>query len=162
MKRTILVVIGILVLLMASCAITPKLVGIFNEDIPESESAWITPAGTGKVISYNGIPVDWNWKGLSFTMYQIPAGNTILEWDIDSRDIIGKGIIFQYNFLPGKQYHFYPSWKDGNYGFWVFEDDFRTKIPPNVMFTSGAVDTKKSIGFFPFLNTNNRRRTASE
>ena len=148
MKKTILVVIGILGFLMASC-VTPKLALVFDEAAPVEKSAWISPVSVGTITSYNGIPVEWKSKIGVFEVYQIPAGSTVLEWNLDSsaHNFLGQGILFQYNFLEGKQYHFRPAINDGKSGFWIWEQDIGTNLP-------GTYNMNNSVGFFPFLNTN--------
>lgn len=137
------VLIGIVVLLIMSCSTSVGLV--FDESVPGEQSAQIITAGTGKVTEYNGIPVNWDFFGPR--TIQIPAGDTILVWDIDSTSgYIGKNMAFRYYFKAQMKYMFVASQEDGIAGLNVWEHGLDDKV-------GVAKDTDPSYqGFFPFLN----------
>jgi len=160
--KHLLFFICISTLLMTSCATKAEI--IFDDSIAVEKTAWICPGNVGTIISYNEIEV--NWKGSKFI--QIPAGNTLLEWNIYSS--IGnttyraENILSRYNFLPGKQYYFIfgrdPEAKEegtGVLGIKVYVYDIGETINRNTS------EMKKHFdGFAPFLNLNARRRTVLE
>ena len=120
-----------------SCAVTPKVKQIFDESIPLEKTTRISAGNAGEIIGYNGIVVSWKNEGsIVPTMIQIPAGDTLLEWNVQSRNgnIIysGKNLLFRFNFQAQKQYIFLASRVDGKEGFKVYVYDFEEKIPSNM------------------------------
>jgi hypothetical protein len=153
-------------LLTASCVITPKAKVVYDESIAVEKTAWICPGNIGAVIGYNGIEVNWKFTPLSFTFIQIPAGNTLLEWNIDTSTgntiLKANNILFRYNFLQGKQYLFLLGYdpkenENGSLGLKVYMYD----IGENVNGTYGEME-KHYYGFAPFLNYDSKRRTILE
>jgi len=144
--------IGILFLaVFTGCAMTPKVNHIVDDSIPLERSAWISPLNAGIIIGYNGIPVSWRVWGTSAGMIQIPAGDTLLEWNVDSASgntiYRGSNILFRFNFQPNMQYLFLAGREDGRSGFNVYIFDLGEKIPGN------PYVSQNRLGFFPFLNT---------
>jgi hypothetical protein len=148
-------------LLTVSCAMTPKAKIIYDESIVVEKTAWICPTNIGAIIGYNGMEVNWKFNPFSFsTFIQIPAGNTLLEWNIDSSQgnmiYRADNILMRYNFLPGKQYLFLlgrdPSNENGNLGLKVYMYNIGERIGA----TYSEMD-KHYQGFAPFLNVDNRR-----
>ena len=164
----------IAVTFLVSCATTTTgSVGIVhNRSVPVEQSAWISPSDPpnvlGEITGYNGTAVKWKISrtklfGLDIKFIQIPAGNTILEWNINTtlvlyddsvystgqtlRSIKGKNILFAYNFRPGKKYFFRFLLKDEKYGFNVFSYNFDEEIS-----FSGEGTRAHLEGFVPFLN----------
>ena len=145
---------GIFVLiftLFAGCAATPRVNHVVDDSIPLERSAWINPYNAGTIIGYNGIPVNWRpTGGVSANFIQIPAGDTLLEWNINSYysgvNYTGNNILFRFNFRPQQQYVFLPVRLDGKSGFRVYAWDIGEKIP------SGVYKADHYVGFFPFLN----------
>ena len=134
---------------------TPKVGFNYDESIPVEKSAMVFQ-NVGDIIVYNGINV--NWKQYKMTRgVQIPAGDTLLEWNIQSNDILGKNILFRYNFQPNKQYTFWVCFRNEDhedenfsykiYGLQVFAYDFGHKIT-----YSDFGNEKYLVGFVPFLN----------
>jgi hypothetical protein len=162
--KNLLFLICITMLSLSSC-LTPKANIIFDQSVEAEKSAWICPGNVGTITAYNEIEV--NWKGLKFI--QIPAGNTLLEWEIHSN--IGntiysaENILFRYNFLPGKQYFLVfgrdPGEKEpgaGMLGIKLYVYDMGETIAG-----SDSAMEKHFDGFAPFLNiSTGRRRTVLE
>jgi len=152
-------------LLTVSCVITPKAKVIYDESVAVEKSAWICPTNIGSIIGYNGMEVNWKFNPFSFTFIQIPAGNTLLEWNIDTNDgnmiYRAENIIMRYNFLQGKQYLFLigydPSVENGNLGLKVYMYDIGERINGNY-----PEMNKHYHGFAPFLNVSNSRKTILE
>ena len=150
MKKKELVLFGLCFFILSSCSSISKVTQTFDESVPIEKSSWISPLLAGDIIGYNGIPVSWKNKAFSLQIIQIPAGDTLLEWNIEGGGYIGKNILFRFDFLPQKQYFFRPRQEDGVYGFNVYVYEFDEKIP-NV---GEPQNMKHLLGFFPFLNTN--------
>jgi hypothetical protein len=162
LRKKLFIVCAVLAccLLAFSCG-TPKLVATFDESVPLEKSSWISTSFLGEIKSYNGIPV--NWKGpdaITVEMIQIPAGQTVLEWNIEvsaggvtAGDVRIKymsrinGALFTYNFLPGKQYMFHYEPADETPGLHVFEFNINEKIP-----VSYAQNRTNFVSFVPFSN----------
>lgn len=152
-----LAVIGILVFLIFSCKSSAGI--IFDDSVPVEQTAWLSTAslGTtsiGKIIGYNGIAVDWS--GVT-KMIQIPAGNTVLEWNIDASDYhthyTGKNILFAYNYKPQKQYFFAVRVEDEMYGLRVYEFEM------GEMFSTSSTFEERFVEFVPFLNVKSNLKT---
>jgi len=145
--KKLLITIGIAALLAVSC-VSSTAGTVYNDSVPPEQSSYITPT-VGTVIGYNGITV--HWKGMS-NMIQIPAGDTLLEWDIDFTDgyihYTGNGgLLTRYNFLPQKKYHFYVAMVDDKAGLRVYMYDYEEKIRPSMK----DMETHY-VNFIPFLN----------
>jgi hypothetical protein len=110
-----LFIIGVVVLLISSCATETRATIVYDELIALEETAWISTYNMGTIVKYNGEEVNWP-ASKKDELIQIPAGDTLLEWDIhstiDNKYWSGKAVI-RYNFQPQKQYYFFP----GNYHF---------------------------------------------
>ena len=140
--------IGLLVSLVISCTTSAGVV--FDDTIPLEETAWVNTNNVGMVTAYNGIPV--NWKSTMTKAIQIPAGDTLLEFDlrltIGSTTYTGRGILFQYNYQPQKQYFFMGAREEGIVGLNVYSYNFGEK--PWTL--SQKEFDKHFIAFVPFLN----------
>jgi len=143
--KKLFVLIGISVLLFFSC----KTLVAFDESIPEEKTARISFDSVGNITAYNGIPVNWK-RSLAFNVYQIPAGETTLEFDLDNRNFFGKNILIKYDFQPQKEYFFDVGKRDNMTGLIVYAWDYGDK-----MAGSGTPKQIQShyVGFAPFLNT---------
>ena len=151
MKKKELVLFGLCFIIFSSCAHLEKATQTFDESVPMENSSWICPRGGGEIIGYNGIPVSWKIPFFgAVPVIQIPAGDTLLEWNIDNGYYKGKNILFRFNFQPQKQYYFDAGKEDEAYGLYVFEWDCNEKLP----WLKGGWDKRGLLGFFPFLNTN--------
>jgi len=141
--------------LLGSCSSTPKVGTVFNESVPELNSALITTYNTGVITSYNGIAVNWESSGAG-DMIQIPAGETVLEWNINStRGAViykGNGMIFKYNFQPHKQYVFTVTRKEGKSGFNVYLYDFGEEIK----WSNDDLESRL-VAFVPFENAGEKK-----
>jgi hypothetical protein len=135
------------VLLLGSCVTTSEK-AVFDESVLIEDSAWIMER-VGKIVNYNGIPVDWTLGTTG--MARIPAGDTILEWNINYSTGLatfrGDGLIMRYNFLPSFCYTFMVSEKNNQYGLNVYAFEFDEKLP----ITWNAYE-EHFVGFAPFLN----------
>lgn len=142
--KNLLALIGISGLLFFSC----KTITAFDESIPEEKTARIIFVNVGSITSYNDIPVDWK-RTIGFHFYQIPAGDTKLEFDIENGNYSGKNIIIKYDFQPQKEYYFEIGKKDNNYGLTVYAWDYGDKSS-----VSGTPKQMQAhiVGFAPFLN----------
>ena len=152
MKKRELILFGLCFLIISSCSYT-KVTRTYDESIPLEKSSRIVITGVGDVIGYNGIPVNWkNKMSLSLQIIQIPAGDTLLEWNVESTTGFvvyrGKNILFRFNFQPQKIYYLTVGQKDQAFGLNVWAYDFDEKVPVEFR------NTEHFIGFFPFLNTN--------
>jgi hypothetical protein len=129
--KKLLALVCISCLLYLSCA--TNVVGIVHDSsVPLERSAQLTFDG-GEIIRYNGVAVDWKKK--RGELIQIPAGNTLLEIDLNvnrshgsvvgynpygtpnrvvTTEIYEGKVLFSYNFQPNKHYLLY------------FLDDFGT------------------------------------
>jgi hypothetical protein len=143
--RKLLILIGMSVLLFFSC----KTLVAFDESIPEEKTARISFDSVGNITAYNGIPVNWK-RSLAFNVYQIPAGETTLEFDLDNRNYFGKNILVKYDFQPQKEYFFDVGKRDNMTGLIVYAWDYGEKGAG-----SGTPKQIQShyVGFAPFLNT---------
>ena len=153
-KKNVGLYIFILVILL-SCAITPKTTHVYDESIPLEQSALISAGNAGEIIGYNGVTVKWKNNSLAVpSMIQILAGDTLLEWNITSTDFNiryeGKNILFRYNFQRKKQYLFLVNFEENVYGFRVYAYNFEEKIPSNIY------NKEHFVGFVPFLNVANK------
>jgi hypothetical protein len=136
-------------LLFFSCATRTGIV--FDNSVPVEKSTWIAPSNVGTVVGYNGIEV--KWKAGSYELIQIPAGETLLELNVNgyvnfSPNILrGEGALFRYNFHPGKKYFLLIQRKDDVYGLNVYVYEYEEKI------SISMEDAEKHlVGFTPFLN----------
>jgi hypothetical protein len=144
--KKLLLLISLSVLLFASC----KTITAFDESIPEEKTARIMMGNIGVVTEYNGISVKWERpRGLTATLHQIPAGDTVLQIDVDTQLSVSynsyytsdafnvtttrttlklKGAIFRYNFLPKKEYYFDAAKNnDEVYGLKIYAFDYDDK-----------------------------------
>jgi hypothetical protein len=148
--KKLLILAGISVLLLLSCSVLKGI--IFDNSIPKEQSTeiinWI-----GTITGYNGITVEWNKTNL--TPVQIPAGDTLLEFDLNARKFnilyFGKGWLFRYNFQPQKVYvlDFSPRQENNKdiLGVNIYTFNVGEKIPL-------SLDKMKAnfTAFVPFLN----------
>ena len=146
--------ITIVVFLLASC-VSNTVRTVYDDSVPAEESALINTY-VGKITSYNGVPVDWKSSVSGFI--RIPAGETVLVWDIDATNAFttyrGKNMIFAYYFKPQKKYFFWFSWDDDDeniYGLRVNEYE------PEETVRQGNLNDH-FVEFVPFLNN----RTAGQ
>jgi hypothetical protein len=122
---------------------------VYDESIPLEQSTWIGNQNLGMVTGYNGITVEWKQE-MGARMIQIPAGETLLEVNLNSTvgntRYTGKGLVFQYNFKAGKQYLFMAGndKESGDFGLRVYVWEIGEKI--------GTYKTENLEGFTPFLN----------
>ena len=137
-----------LAVFLFSCAVSSKITFVFDESIPVERSSFISAGNAGEIIGFNGIPVNWRHRGLRPDMIQIPAGNTVLEWNVYSQ--VGYTIysasnaFFRYNFQPQKQYFFIAGRQDFRLGFYVYVLDYGEKVPTDIY------TTKYFVAFVPF------------
>ena len=114
MKPMFVVILA--VILLPSCASSANV--IYDESIPLEKTSLLHTWNQGYIVGYNGVEVNWRTRGKK--LIQIPAGDTLLEWDLNtyaSGSIVsGKGILFRYNFQPQKQYVFVTTRKDMGWG----------------------------------------------
>jgi len=165
MKKLFLL-ICLAALLTASCVVTPNAKIVYDESVAVEKTAWISPAGIGSIIGYNGIKVDWKFNPFSISFIQIPAGNTLLEWDINASQgntvYKASNILFSYNFLPGKQYLFTlgrdpKANESGSLGLKVYMYNIGERV------VGGYREMEQHYyGFAPFLNVESRRKTILE
>jgi hypothetical protein len=151
MKKQLLLFCAVAVFFV-SCMAAPSVKTIFDESVPLENTAWLSTTFQGTIVEYNGIPVKWEKSSLN-NMIQIPAGDTLLKWDINAGNLyvqwIGKGILFQYSFQPRKQYIFLLDKKDGKDGFDIWRYDIGEKMSRNPK----TSDKQHYVEFVPFLNT---------
>ena len=139
------------ILLFISCMTMTSAKFVYDESIPIEQSSWINPMDVGTITGYNGIPVRWSSNSDYKGFFQIPAGDTLLELDINANygsvAFKGKNILFRYTFEAGKQYLFWVIRRDGKYGLDVASTDIAEEI---------RFDVRKTnlVEFVPFLNTN--------
>jgi len=97
MKR-IIVIVGAVLVLLCSCSGTPKVGIVYDESVPAEKSALLLTSQD--IIAYNGIPV--NWKMTFKGGILIPAGDTLLEWNINATVgntiVKGNNMLFRYTF----------------------------------------------------------------
>ena len=152
--KKLLLIVTVLAMLILSCT-TTKAGIIYDESTPLEQSSWIGITNVGTITAYNGLTVNWKPAMFSMTMIQIPAGNTLLEIDIRSQFgnnvYSGNGMLFRYNFQPGKQYLFRVQRAEGSnaFGLRVYAYD----IGENIGFTWDAIE-KRFVEFVIFLNSN--------
>jgi hypothetical protein len=144
--KRLLFLATIVILLAVSCVTTSELNQIYDDSIPLEYSSRICTFNAGEIIGYNGAPVNWKQVQSKKKMIQIPAGKTLLEWNISSQNgpiyYHGKNILFQYDFKPMKQYHFLAQTPNGIPGFHIYESNF-----------GEVFSWDNHIGHVPFLNT---------
>lgn len=151
-KHIVLVLVLVCMFFVFSCSTSEK--AVFDESISIEDSAWIVQGGVGDIVGYNGISVDWN---LGFTgAARIPAGDTLLEWNVNSAignsRYRGNSLLIQYKFQPEKKYIFVLArGGDGSYGLNVYRFVFEDEIP-----ASFSALEDYFVGFTPFLNTSER------
>ena len=153
--------------LLAGCMNTKPSI-IFDESVAPENTAWITTVLMGTITGFNGVEVNWG-KYTSLKLIQIPAGDTLLEWDLDAYVILGtitynykgKDILLRYNFLPDKKYTFQvvkeDQKEDGRYGVNIYRWEKNEKIPS---LDAGVYGWRKNfLEFVPFLNVDPGGRT---
>jgi len=148
MKKLLILPI-ILVFLFFSCSTTTKVGIVFDDSIPiEKSSQIVTYSGT--ITGYNGISV--NWKPAMSNAVQIPAGDTLFEFDIRSTlgntIYSGSGWLFRYNFPPNKMYFLWFNVENDLWGMNVYTYEIGEKIPVTTM--KGM--EPYLMAFVPFLN----------
>jgi hypothetical protein len=153
MKKRELVLFGLCFLIISSCLNPTKVKQTFDESVPIEKSSRIVISLVGDIIGYNGVPVNWkNKASFSLQIIQIPAGDTLLEWNVESTTGFvvyrGKNILFRFNFQPQKLYFLTVGQKDQAFGLNVWAYNFDEKVPVEFR------NLEHFIGFFPFLNTN--------
>jgi hypothetical protein len=159
MKKQLLWVI-ILPLLILSCYTVGNFKGgtIYDESVPLEESALISQV-MGTITGYNGITVNWKTVMGKAGLIQIPAGDTLLEVDVDSAPgntrYIGKGMIFQYNFQAGKYYYLSPGRdrETGDVGVHIYSWSQGEKV--------GVLSENNYEAFAPFLNAEGNTGTGT-
>lgn len=148
--RTRFFFVFLAIVLFVSCAATPSVKTVFDDSIPLEHTAWISTTFQGSIVGFNGIPVEWK-KGDISHMIQIPAGDALLEWNIQSGNLYiqrsAQGVQFQYNFQPQKQYIFLLRIHGDIDGFDVWHYD----IGENMDFNPKRSDEQHYAGFTPFL-----------
>jgi hypothetical protein len=164
--KKLLVLAGITILLfLGSCATSKEATVkiVFDDSVPIEKTSWISfGLNLGTVTGYNGISVS-GWKTEHWDMIQIPAGDTVIELDIDHTSSIGNyhtryranNMMFRYNFQPQKQY--WITWEivaEGEgwfapvkYGVSIYSWDFGEKISYGWL----EDDDPHNLGFVPFL-----------
>jgi len=150
---------GVLVLLLFSCSTSVGIV--FDNSIPIEQSAEICTYA-GIITGYNGIAV--NWKPILSNTVQIPAGNTLFEFDINAAygNTIykGNGVLFMYNFLPNKKYFLFFTRqydevdKKETFGLNVYTFEIGEKIPGSMK----KLETHLTA-FVPFLGGQGNQKT---
>jgi hypothetical protein len=149
--KKLLLLTGISVLLILSCTMSVGMV--FDDSVPEEQSTYIS-SSVGEIIGYNGISVKWKQ---GFKAVQIPAGDTLLEWNIDaprygsSARYTGKNLLMRYNFEPQKWYYFIYDIKNGAPGLNVYVYAAGEKVEAAVL-NNWSVYDAHYVGFAPFLN----------
>jgi hypothetical protein len=144
--KKILVLIGIASLLFSSCITNLKLI-VFDDSIPEEKTARLDITFLGTVTEYNGITVNWH-QSFAGTAFQIPAGDTLLQLDVDRNGYSGENIMWRYNFQPQKVYILHAgSGVEGNnykYGINVYTFNYGEKL--------AGLLTEHFVEFVPYLN----------
>ena len=159
--KKLLVLAGLSAFLLLSCSTNVGIV--YDDSIPVEQTAWISRLGRmgpiGVITGYNGIAVNWKNQGW-YKLVQIPAGDTLLEWDIDATILVpqsyhdkapgtnytyqGKNMVFRYTFKPQKTYYFtIELTEDDKLGVRIHEYNFGEKL-------SNLED--HFVDFVPFLN----------
>lgn len=138
--------------IFTGCATNPAVV--FDDSIPQEQTAWITTFDIGSIISYNGIPVNWKESftvlSLSAKFIQIPAGDALLEWNIDSREgpvaYRRNNVVVKVTLEPQKKYFFRVGADETRHGLWVYA------LNQDETFTLSNKQLKNSyVGFSPFI-----------
>jgi hypothetical protein len=148
----------IFIVLLASSCVSAKAGIVYDESIPLERTAWLLTGNAGTIIGYNGAQVNWTVKRDAI---QIPAGDTLLEFNIDSESaymhFTGKNILFRYTFEPQKQYILvagydpYPAaGQTAEMGFKIYVYEFGKVI--------SVISAKDYLGFAPFLNVDEQQR----
>jgi hypothetical protein len=162
--KKILLLIGIASLLFSSCLSTST--SIFDDSILEEKTTRIMTNNIGDVNEYNGIPVNWKQKFAKNTLYQIPAGDTLLEFDVEAEIsyksyISIKGASLKYNFQPQKEYWFSISRKNNLWGIDLYAWDYGDKNSGKQTYRSITVldyDEANFVEFVPFNNLSNQKK----
>ena len=145
---------SVFLFVLFSCLSTSSVIAEYDESIPLEKTARLCTTRQGVIVGYNGIGVNWETKGNE--MIQIPAGDTLLEWNLNAHSsgyyFQGDGILFRYNFQPQKQYLFLVAQKEKVWGFNIWSYDFNEKTPSRI--TTSAID--HLIDFAPFLNVSSK------
>ena len=145
-----ILVCSFLIFFILSCS--TRIGHVYDETVPIEKSAWLLLDAVGNVIRYNTVSVNWV-PGIN-KLFQIPAGDTELEWVI--KRVTGRipvgyitstgNAISRYVFMPGKKYYFLLQIKDGVPGLDIYAWNYEEKIS----YTQGALE-KHYIGFEPFV-----------
>ena len=152
MMKKLFILFGLSVFLVSSCVIlgSPKI--IFDDSIPVEETSWLWTDNVGKIIGYNGIEVNWQLFGAN--MVQIPAGKTVLEWEINALSgntrYRGKNMLFAYNFQPSTKYYISFKNNDGVYGLSLFAYELEEPLRDI---------SDHFVEFVPFLNNQGNQKT---
>jgi len=157
--KKLLVLAGISVLLFFSCSTTVGKGMVFDDSVPIEKSSQIVTYA-GKITGYNGISL--TWKPTLSNAVQIPAGDTIFEFDIVSplgnTIYKGSGALFQYKYLPNKKYFLWFNVRDDIWGMNVYTFEIGDKIPATTMRGLEPYLT----AFVPFINNKQRQKTVLE
>jgi hypothetical protein len=143
-------ILSFFVLIIFSC--TTSTGYVFDETVPVEKSTWLLLDAVGNVSRYNDIPV--NWVPSINKLFQIPAGETELEWIIQrvtGTTVVGwktqmETAVTRYNFLAGKQYYFKLQRIGDTFGLDIYVWNHDEKIS----YTQKALE-QHFIGFEPFL-----------
>ncbi|MDR0322087.1 MAG: hypothetical protein LBI28_11335 [Treponema sp.] len=143
--KKLLLIVTVFTMLFLSCTTSVGL--IYDESTPLERSSWISTFNLGTITGYNGLTVNWSFL---LKTIQIPSGNTLLEVDVRSEvgntTYTGKGLLFRYDFQPGKVYFFHASKLDGKDGLRVYAYNNGERL--NRVIT----DDIHFVEFVPFLN----------
>jgi hypothetical protein len=142
--KKLLICAATAVLLIASCA--TNIAYVADESVPADYSTLVF-TNIGTITGYNGIPVEWK-QGIG-TAAQIPAGETLLLWDITYQNFKGKNMLMQYAFLPQKQYIFEVARENSQWGIKIYMYNIGERIDYGSM--RGL--REHYVEFIPFLNS---------
>ena len=146
-KQCFLIILPVFIIM--SCTVLKAGV-VYDATIPEEKSARLYTGNVGTVTGFNGTRVRWVSAMGKYT--QIPTGDTTLEYDlhlmIGTKNTVGKGVLFQYDYLPEKQYIFLGARVKGVPGLNVYSYHYRERIP---FILNEKKLEKNFIAFVPFL-----------
>jgi len=147
--KKLLIMAGMSALFLFSCVTSSGTGIVFDDSVAiEQSSQIVTYSGT--ITGYNGISV--KWKPTMSEVVQIPAGETLFEFEIRSSlgntIYSGSGWLLRYNYQPNKKYFLWFFVSGGLWGMNIYTFEIGEKIPNSTM--KGL--EPHLTAFVPFIN----------
>jgi len=163
MKKSVLVLVlaGLSVLMISSCASSMNNF-VFDDSIPTEQLVELQFLDVGTTVGYNGINVDWRSSDWYVYTVKIPAGDTLLEINVETKsrntNYFQRGSLFRYNFRPNMKYSLRFGTDEGITGLNVFTFEGGENMPAKLYDKTDP----HFAAFVPFLNAQGSQKTVLE